>query len=56
MKGDLIDIENRVGQILRIVLIHSRKETTVQFFDATRRTIDLNEYVWDEEKKVWKKT
>jgi len=56
MKGDLVKIDNRVGQILRIVLTHSSKIATVEFFDASRKKIDLNEYAWDKEKKVWKKT
>jgi hypothetical protein len=56
MKGDLVKVKNRIGQILRIVLINSRKKTTVEFFDATRRVIDLNEYVWEKEKKLWEKT
>ena len=56
MKGNLIEINNRTGQILRVVLLGSSKIATVEFFDASRKRIDLNEYAWDKEKKVWKKT
>ena len=55
MKGDLVEIVNKTAQILRIMLLGNKKITTVQFFDSTRKIIDLNEYVWDREKKVWKK-
>ncbi len=56
MKGNLIEINNRTWEILRIVLLGSRKIATVQFFDTSRKRIDLTEYTLDEEKKVWKKT
>lgn len=56
MKGNSIEINNRIGEILRVVLLGSRKIATVQFFDASRKRIDVTEYTWDGEKKVWKKT
>jgi len=56
MKGNLIEINNRTGEILRVTLLGFRKIATVQFFDTSRKRIDLTEYTWDEEKKVWKKT
>ena len=55
MKGDRIQIGERIGQIIRIVLNSETKTTTVRFFDYSIKKIDLNDYVWDDEKKVWKK-
>lgn len=55
MKGDGIEVGDRLGQIVRIVFTVFTRTTTVIFFDGTRVTVDLNEYVWDDEKKVWKK-
>ncbi len=56
MRGSLVETNSKLGQILRIVLLGDRKIATIQFFDASRMKIDLDEYMWDEEKKVWKKT
>ena len=55
MKGDQIEVVDRLGQIVRIIFTVFSRTTTVMFFDGTRTTVDLNEYVWDDEKKVWKK-
>lgn len=55
MKGDQIEVVDRLGEIVRIVYSTFTRTATVMFFDATRTTVDLNEYVWDNEKKVWKK-
>ena len=55
MKGDEIEVGDRLGQIVRIIFTVFSRTTTVIFFDGTRTTVDLNEYVWDSEKKVWKK-
>ena len=55
MKGDRIEVEGRLGEIARIIYSAFTRTTTVLFFDGTRTHIDLNEYVWDNEKKVWKK-
>ena len=54
MKGDQIEVVDRLGQIVRIIFTVFSRPTTVVFFDGTRTTVDLNEYVWDDEKKVWK--
>jgi hypothetical protein len=55
MKGDLIQIGDTIGQILRITFTILNKVTIVELFDGTRVKVDLCDYVWDEEKKVWKK-
>ena len=55
MKGDEIKVGDRLGQIVRITVTVFTRTTTVLFFDGTRTKVDLNEYVWDDEKKVWKK-
>ena len=55
MKGDEIEVGDRLGQIIRIVHHTFNKISTVLFFDGTRTKVDLNEYIWDDEKKVWKK-
>ncbi len=55
MKGDEIEVGDRLGQIARIIFTVFSRTTTVMFFDGTRTTVDLNDYVWDNEKKVWKK-
>ena len=55
MKGDQIEVVDRLGEIVRIIFTVFSRTTTVLFFDGTRTTVDLNDYVWDEEKKVWKK-
>lgn len=55
MKGDEIEVGDRLGQIVRITFTVFTRITTVLFFDGTRTKVDLNEYVWDHEKKVWKK-
>tara|TARA_Y100000114_G_scaffold62280_1_gene57125 strand:- start:22067 stop:22234 length:168 start_codon:yes stop_codon:yes gene_type:complete len=55
MKGDEIEVGDRLGQIIRIVYHTFSKISTVLFFDGTRTKVDLNEYIWDDEKKVWKK-
>ena len=55
MKGDMVEVGDRLGQILRITFTILNRIAVVEFFDGTRRKIDLLEYVWDEEKKVWKK-
>jgi len=55
MKGDQIEVVDRLGQIVRIIFTVFSRTTTVMFFDGTRTHVDLNEYVWDDEKKVWKK-
>jgi len=55
MKGDQIEVVDRLGEIVRIIYSTFNRTTTVMFFDGTRTRVDLNEYVWDNGKKVWKK-
>ena len=55
MKGDQIEVGDRLGEIVRITFTVFTRTTTVLFFDGKRTKVDLNEYVWDDEKKVWKK-
>lgn len=55
MKGDLIEVGDEIGEIVRITYTLLNKIAIVILIDSTRIKVDLNEYVWDEEKKVWKK-
>ena len=55
MKGDLIEVEDVVGQIARVTYAPPNKIAIVLLMDSTRKKVDLNEYIWDDEKKVWKK-
>lgn len=55
MKGDLIEFEGKVGEIVRITYTSLSKVAIVILIDSTRKKVDLNDYVWDDEKKVWKK-
>jgi hypothetical protein len=55
VKGDLIEVGDKVGEIVRITYALINKIAIVMLIDSTRIKVDLNEYVWDDEKKVWKK-
>lgn len=55
MKGDQIETDENKGQIVRIIFTPPNRIATIILFDGTRMKVDLNDYVWDEEKKVWKK-
>ena len=55
MKGDEIEVGDRLGQIIRIVHHTFNRISTVLFFDGTRTKVDLNEYIWDDEKKSLEK-
>ena len=55
MKGDLIQVGDKVGEIVRVTYTLLNKIAIVMLMDSTRTKVDLNEYVWDDEKKVWKK-
>ena len=58
MKGDRLFHKNKnsVGHIARIRIAYNNKITTVIFFDASREYVNLNDYTYDKEKKVWKIT
>ena len=55
MKGDLIEVGDRLGEIARVIYTQLNRIATVIFFGEDRIKVDLNDYVWDKEKKVWKK-
>ncbi len=55
MKGDLIEVGDEIGEIVRITYTLLNKIAVVMLIDSARIKFDLNDYVWDDGKKVWKK-
>jgi len=56
MKGDILLHKNYAGSIARIRILHDDKIATVIFFDSSRKRVNLNDYTYDNQKKVWKIT
>lgn len=58
MKGDLLlhHEQQRIGTIERIRLAKRKKNSTIIFYDGTRCYVDLSDYSYDKEKKLWKFT
>jgi hypothetical protein len=58
MKGDMLfhKVKRHKGFIARIRIKHQNKIATIIFFDASREYVNLNDYTYDKQKKVWKIT
>lgn len=58
MKGDrlLHKNKNTIGYIARIRSVYNNRIATIIFFDSSREYVNLNDYTYDKEKKVWKIT
>ena len=56
MKGDILLHKSYTGYIARIRILHDDKIATIIFFDSSRKRVNLNDYTYDNQKKVWKFT